>query len=284
MKITHLKQPFAQMVATGIIDGIPFITETSEDELILIYAERQSSLFKDGFDLSRKLNRLVLNQMMLGNLTEDLDELPVNCFVGYVYVSHPKKNQEIRPHDPEAIHVHNAHLFDTPVAKIKDYQSLKTIPSKAVKPNKIYLNENGVLRVPVSKSVWEELNGSNSFENIYLFWEDYMIDFVQSLHYSDKCFNVEYEDILDVSFYYQTECINFESDGVEQGYRINPKKKYILTLEFNLKDKSEAIRSFYSSTRKKKFAVTKDNEDRNINYLRMIYTPMGGMTQWKRKK
>lgn len=77
------------------------MAETIEDELILIYAERQGSLFKDGFNLSRKLNRFVLNQMMLGNLTEDLDELPVNCFVGYVY--QPKKNKDVRPHDQEAI-------------------------------------------------------------------------------------------------------------------------------------------------------------------------------------
>lgn len=150
------------------------------------------------------------------------------------------------------------------------------------------------LIVPVGQSAWEQLRDEDEYKDVFVFWEDYMGKIVPTI-FSQILQSKPLDDEIDeIHFVYGKKVIKFETDfsvGWDMaGYKENGKMKSIQIFRFDLVGLSPNSKVGFFKKKKRKSAKN-DNSSNKPTYSKgkrqdwvsIIYTPMGGMTKWRRR-
>lgn len=295
MKKLKLPQPYASMVAAGILQTIPNQwNDVKFGEKIFIYADDLAEEFSDGPDYSKAFHRKIFNEMFMGNLPDG--DFPTQRFIGYVRVYHSGTiDPDWAKDGQQSIFVTLPYKLITNIEKFdcKD-EILEQVPARRVYLKSIRKNGSH-LYVPVCKNVWQRLHDMNECQGVCMFWESYMATF------GTGCFSMDdtdIEEVEEVHFQYNNRTITFATDG-GVGENIEPlynKKGFVSLLSFNLQyliDNYTLIElrvdNKPETDREDDYCDDIDDTDsepsgrEHRQYIRFISTPMGGMTRWKRR-
>ena len=289
MRKLKLEQPYASMVICGALQTIPSRwDDIKEGEKILIYADGVSQQFtKEPLDFRNEVHRKFMNELFFGNLPEET--YPVGKYLGYVKVSSSGTRTKNWPTDnSKFIFVKDPHVFEIAIEDFKcDIYQLDKLSSHPSNPRRME-RKGWQLIVPVGLSAWQQLRSEDEYKDVFVFWESYMGKIVPPVFANID----DEEEIGEVHFVYDNKTIKFVTDysvGWNMaGYKENGKTKGIEVFQFDLDDlspnsklgffkKRETIRT--AKSEKKSYAGSGNNSE----WVHIIYTPMGGMTRWKRR-
>lgn len=279
MRKLRLKQPYASMVVAGVLDTIPDIWgDVKYAEKIFIYADEVDEDIKDGIEYDKEVHRKVHNEMLYGNISDE--EFPINTYLGYVIISYKGTDLRYWNSGESLLFVNNPHTF---IKEFIDYEErydvLNYASSCESKPHRMKMI-NHCLTVPVCEDTWNSLRNKEEYKHVFFFWEDYMKQFATPNFLADER---KEEQIYSVKFINKKKSITFEV-GDEIGYRLRvytdekSGKKCPLYL-FYLDLRTISPYSQYDFIDEKSSSPKKKKRER----IQIIYTPMGGMTKWKRK-
>lgn len=296
MKKLKLSQPYASMVISGSLQTIPNIWGNCKyGEKIFIYAEDLDSEYSKEPDFSKTLHRKVYNDIFLGNLPDNLNDLPTHKYIGYVRIFHTGILQEGWGENQQStLFIAYPYRFTNYIDDFNTNESeLDKVSSRSVALKKIERKGNR-LYVPVGKWVWQKLHDPIEYRNVCMFWEKYMEEFANLLFSFEDRFD---DYVTEVHFQYRNNTISFETYtdigqdiftktntneiifilSFDQDYRINKNS-------IDIQAKNKYIESLKSNNG----LVTEEEEEvaspKYNPYVRIISTPMGGMTKWKRKR
>jgi hypothetical protein len=291
MRKLKLNQPYASMVICGALQTVPNQwDDIKEGEKILIYADEVSDQFtKQPLDFKNEVHRKFLNELFFGNLPEGT--YPVDKYLGYVIVSSSGTRTKNWPIGTgKYVFVKNPHVFDQSVEDFKcDIYQLDKLPAHPFIPKRME-RKGDELIVPVGLSAWQQLRDEDEFEDVFIFWESYMGKIVPPVFANILEPPSEDDDeIWEVHFVYDNKVIKFATNyGVGwnmAAYKENGKTKSMEVFQFDLVEispnsklgflpKREPVRSEKKST---------SSQGSKHEWVHIIYTPMGGMTRWKRR-
>lgn len=295
MRKLKLEQPYASMVICGALQTIPNLwNDIKEGEKILIYADEVSQQFvKEPLDFKNEVHRKFMNELFFGNLPENT--YPVEKYLGYVIVSSVGTRTKNWPIGTDKfVFVKNPHVFDLSIEDFKcDIYQLDKLPSHPSNPRRME-RKGSELIVPVGLSAWQQLRDEEEYKDVFVFWESYMGKIVPPVFANilEPPSLDDDDDIWEVHFVYENKVIKFVTNysvGWNMaGYKEDGKTKSIEVFQFDLDDlspnsklgffkKREAVRTVKSE---KKSHV---ESGKNSEWVHIIYTPMGGMTRWKRR-
>ena len=284
MRKIKIEQPFASLVICGALQTIPDKWgDVKVGEKIFIYAGVISkSYLSSPFDCGCELDRKYSNEMFFGNISEDT--YTVNEYLGYVTVASEGKTTDGWPLDTDKIlFIRRPFVFEETIENYnEDILRLNTLHAHPF-PRKIMKHDGQVLYVPVGESAWNEVRDKEQFKKTFVFWESYMSKISPYPWGTDK-FDMEYETIFEVRFCYGKQEIIFQANvgASELGWNIRQyekdgKKYNVDVFEFNLYNLDVLSKvDFINKERTQR-------ENSRQPWVRIISTPMGGMTKWKRK-
>ena len=291
-----INQPFASMIMSGRMNTIPIkIDKVAAGEKIYIYADQINPDFYDGLDYNKPLHRKVYNEMFFGYIPDRI--FPCGKFLGYVIAE-----EIIKSRGCKRVKVSLPRIFQQFINNY-DCEEEEFLNRKASAPkvSQIVRWDND-LYLPVSRTVMEKLNDTKNWKNINFFWEKYMKESIPNF----LCFSKDMEEIERVFFTYRKKTIGF---NLEWGVNCNPlpelskgKNKLVWYVHIELEgrvnegsipkiEESDDYYLFrpiqlYSDTPMLNDSIKneiKEFERKPYNpYVRIISTPMGGMTRWKR--
>lgn len=284
MRKIKIEQPFASMVMCGALQTIPDMWgDVKIGEKILIYADDISkSYLHSPFDCGSELDRKYSNEMFFGNISDDT--YSVNEYLGYVTVASDGKTTEGWPVDTDKfIFVRKPYEFEQNIENYdEDFLKLDTLRAHPF-PRKNMKRKGQVLYVPVGESAWNEVRDKEQFKKTFVFWESYMSE-ISPYPWGTERLDIQYESIFEVRFLYRNQEIIFEANvgASELGwdmrqYEKDGKKYNVEVFEFNLYDLDVLSKVGF---------IDKEQIQRDSHrhpWVRIISTPMGGMTRWKRK-
>lgn len=157
--VLKLHQPVASLVVSGLVktiktDGIPNI---SEGEIVFVFAETATSKSTRGLLANEKIYGTYHNARSMGTIEEYAD-MPKECYIGFVKVGQRMANGLYA--------IREAFAFEKQVKELSNgINSAKH--SKLDKPKISF--DNGKLRVPLCKSLWEQMESSDG--HFYLYWK-----------------------------------------------------------------------------------------------------------------
>lgn len=295
MRKLKLEQPYASMVICGALQTIPNRwDDIKEGEKILIYADGVSQQFeKQPLDFKNEVQRKFMNELFFGNLPEGT--YPVGQYLGYVRVASSGMRTKNWPIDCDKfVFVKNPHIFDIAIKDIKcDINQLDKLASHPSNPKRMK-RDGWKLIVPVGLSAWQQLRNEDEYKDVFVFWESYMSKIVPPVFANilEPSSLDDDDEISEVHFVYDNQVIKFVTDfsvGWNMtGYNENGKTKSIEVFQFDLDDLSPNSKlGFFKKREPVKTEVSgRNNSPASGNqheWVRIIYTPMGGMTRWKRK-
>jgi hypothetical protein len=181
--VLKLHQPVASLVVSGLVktirtDGLPNI---SEGEIVFVFAETATSKSTRGLLANEMIYGTYHNARSMGTIEEYAD-MPKECYIGFVKVGQRMTNG--------LYVIREAFAFEKQVMNISNgINSSKH--SKLDKPKISY--ENGKLRVPLCKSLWEQMESSDG--HFYLYWKTEFDNF-----YSPKYGLGNEEGLYDIIF------------------------------------------------------------------------------------
>lgn len=279
MKKIRLNQPYASMVMSGTLEVIPNIwDDVRYGEKILIYADEVAEEFKDGLDFHKELHQKVYNGMVLNNIPDET--FITGAFLGYVMVYHTGRFTKYWSGDIDKfLFVNSPHKLDLSIEDYsKEFCDFDSLKFKRVTTKRIKRSGH-ILTVPVGEDTWNQLRDKDTYKDVFLFWENYMTDIVPFEVWNDS--GTEDHDPIDIiKFEYQKKSIKFDTNcNVEVApVVIGDNKKLIYVFDFDLLQLSldSAIKFFDEEEHK-------SHKEPKRQWVRMISTPMGRMTKWKRK-
>lgn len=294
MRKLKLNQPYASMVICGALQTIPNRwDDIKEGEKILIYADEVSDQFiKQPLDFKNEVHRKFMNELFFGNLPEGT--YPVDKYLGYVIVSSSGTRTKNWPNE-KYVFVKDPHVFDQSVENFKcDIYQLDKLPSHPSKLKRMERKGDRLI-VPVGLSAWQQLRDEDEYKDMFIFWESYMGKIVPPVFANILEPPSEDDDdgeIWEIHFVYDNKVIKFVTNysvGWNMAaYKENGKTKGIEVFQFDLDELSpNSTLGFF----KKREPVRSDKSGKNTAYsqgnthewVHIIYTPMGGMTRWKRR-
>lgn len=284
MRKIKIEQPFASMIMCGSLQTIPDKWgDVKIGEKILIYAgDISTSYLHSAFDCGSELDRKYSNEVFFGNISGDT--YSVNEYLGYVTVASEGNATEGWPIGTEKfIYVRKPYEFEEKIECFnEDVLKLDKLRAHPFQ-RKVMKRDGEILYVPVGESGWNEVRDREQFKNTFVFWESYMSK-ISPYPWGADGFGIECESIFEVRFRYGKQEIIFVANvgASESGWNIRQyekegKKYNVEVFEFNL----------YSLDALSKVGfLTKEQvqgESVRRPWVRIISTPMGGMTKWKRK-
>jgi len=295
MRKIRLEQPYASMVMCGALQTIPNRwDDIKEGEKILIYADGVSQQFeKQPLDFKNEVQRKFMNELFFGNLPEGT--YPVGQYLGYVKISSSGTQTKNWPIGcDKSIFVKDPHVFEQAIEDFKcDIYQLDKLPSHPSNPKRMK-RDGWQLIVPVGLSAWQQLRNEDEYKDVFVFWESYMGKIVPPVFANilQEPSSDDDDEISEVHFVYDNQVIKFVTDysvGWNMaGYKENGKIKSIEVFQFDLDDLSPNSKLGFF---KKREPVKVEKNGRNSRtasgnqheWVHIIYTPMGGMTRWKRR-
>ena len=296
MRKLKLEQPYASMVICGALQTIPNLwNDIKEGEKILIYADEVSQQFvKEPLDFKNEVHRKFMNELFFGNLPENT--YPVDKYLGYVIVSIAGTRTKNWPIITDKfVFVKNPHVFKQPIKDFKcDIFQLDKQPAHPSNPKRMERKGDRLI-VPVGLSAWQQLRDEEEYKDVFVFWESYMGKIVPPVFANilePPSLDDDDDEIWEVHFVYENKIIKFVTNysvGWNMaGYKEDGKTKGIEVFQFDLDElspnsklgffkKRETVRTIKSE--KKSYAESGKNNE----WVHIIYTPMGGMTRWKRR-
>lgn len=308
MRTIILPQPLATMVVRGLQNSIQSeLNDIRYGEKIYVYASKLAKGFPDELDYSRTFHRKAYNEMCLGNLPYDCNELPTESYVGHFRVGNKEGINFDNHRSLKELLVLCPRTF-----KVGKYnhcaseEELKIAKDKRIEPKRIK-REGNTLIVPTGKHFWSRANNLNQCRGLCLFWEDYMNEFGPKL--LDMSVDALDYGIEEVEFQYGKRCVRFYAgEGVGQDIAILNDGTYAFIMNFGLDYliegttivdlpdprecfKNDAIEQKNKPQKESVEDVLSDltedlseEEPRKFKrpFVRILYTPMGGMTRWKR--
>ncbi len=294
MRKLKLEQPYASMVVCGFLQTIPNRwDDIKEGEKVLIYADCLSTQFaKDPMDFKKEVHRIFMNELFFGNLPEGT--YPVNQYIGYVVVSSSGTKTKNWPNEPY-VFVKDPHVFDQPIEDFKcDIYQLDKLPSHPPVIKRM-VRKGSQLIVPVGLSAWQQLRDEDEFKDVFIFWESYMGKIVPPVFVNilePPSEDDDDEEIWEVHFVYENQVIKFVTNysvGWNMaGYKENGKTKGVEVFQFDLDELSPNSKLGFFKKREPIRAAKSENKSyagsgSSNEWVHIIYTPMGGMTRWKRR-
>ena len=288
MRKLRLEQPFASMVMCGSLQTIPDKWgDVKVGEKIFIYADKMSKeFFQSPFDYGSEIDRKYSNETFFGNLPDS--EYKIKEYLGYVTVSAIGATTEGWPIGTDkSLFVARPFEFEQ---SIEDYNEdiVKLDKSRAHSINRNVMKRYGEeLVVPVGPLGWDEVRDKENFKNTFVYWEAYMNEISPSPWTKLESKKIE-EPILTVTFVYGKQKIIFESSvGIpetgwdERVYEKEGERYSVEVFDFNLcyLDPCSKV-GFYDPSEDKERNNTRGS---SRQWVKIIYTPMGGMTKWKRR-
>lgn len=282
MKKIKLNQPYASMVMSGALEVIPNIwDDVKYGEKILIYADEVAEEFKDGLDFHKEFHQKVYNEMVLGNIPDET--FITGVFLGYVMVYHTGRFTKYWSKDTDRfLFVNNPHKLDLSIEDYSqefcDFDNLKfkQVTTKRMKRN------GHILTVPVGEDIWNQLRNKDTYKDVFLFWENYMKEIVPFEIWNNSETN-DSEPIDTIQFEYQKKSVKFITNGytgraIPVTFCGSTNTNWISVFNFDLDClwAGSAIGFFDKEEQK-------SHKDHKSQWVSMIFTPMGGMTKWKRK-
>ncbi len=293
MKKIKLRQPYASMVISGALEVIPNIWDDVEyNEKIFIYADKVGKDCNNGLDPFNKLHRKAFNEMFLGNIPDSMlssifgadfsdEDFKTGAFLGYVSVYHSGEVIKYWSNkSEEELFVSHPHEFKQKIEDFdSDFATLESAHSCPIKTKRMARKDNR-LYVPVGKYVWNMLHSDDGYENVVMFHEQYMNKIVPRMYMEE----IDWERIKMVTFRYKNSIISFPTNyetGVICPSEICDKTNEgnIHILNFDLYDPANNSRKSMKNREEQSQIEAKKNKRK---YLRIIYTPMGGNTGWRR--
>ncbi len=192
MKIAKIPQPWASLLMTEAIEYIlPLEEEIENGEIILIYATDKDKRYSADFEMA-KVNNLWYNEIVLGNLEENL---PTAHFLGYVKALYAFSRKQ------DKIYVSDVHCFERPEysKNARPASDILTIPCKKKNFETITFEGNGKgiseIVIPLGKDAWQDLIQNE--EDVILYWSEefrkltnWIESFKDEIGYMDEEFNV----------------------------------------------------------------------------------------------
>lgn len=272
------------MVVSGALEIIPNQWgDVAYAEPIFIYAEDLDSAFENGPDLLNPLHRKIFNESFLGNMPEmdwfvfPQESYPTNAFIGYVRVYHTGRMVRGWLDNSELLFVNKPRRYKMPIPHydISLMSLAKEITVISV-VHKIALVDNSLI-VPVSSSIWKELHNTDSYDGYVLFWENYMHSLFPSPFGNKPEPKFDY-----VVFRCASQELRLLADSSCAGWNIHKLKGQEESVEF-LDFGIDAIPPQKKEDTSDNEVICYDSTDKYRQpYAKIIYTPMGGMTRWKR--
>ena len=284
MRKIKIEQPFASMVICGALQTIPDNWgDVKVGEKILIYAgDISKNYLSSPLDCGSELDRKYSNEMFFGNISEDT--YTVNEYLGYVTVASEGKTTDGWPLETDKVlFVRRPYEFEEKIENYnEDILRLDSLHAHPF-PRKTMRHDGQVLYVPVGESAWNEVRDKELFNKTFVFWESYMSEISPYPWRTDR-FDLEYDTIFEVRFCYGKQEIIFQANvgASDLGWNIRQYEKdgekyNVDVFEFNL---------FQLDVLSKVGFINKEQTQRENSrqpWVRIISTPMGGMTKWKRK-
>lgn len=295
MKTLILPQPFASMVVMGIKESLlNTLGNLHYGEKIYVYASELGNSFMNDLDYRKPIIRKLYNEMCLGNFPDDLEELPTNCYVGYFRVGKLENITTNESGFPEHIPIILPRTFkagkygkESTEAELEKARASRRFPQRMRR-------DGDTLIVPVGKYLWKKVNDLYQCRGLFLFWEDYMEEYVPILFSMN--YNSPQDEIYRVVFHYGKQYLTFFTDfGVGQNIANLHSGEPAWIFDFNLEgrvDKHTIIRLPNPNDPKESRPVGSSGDAECEYKMKLneykrprpifISTPMGGMTKWKR--
>lgn len=293
MKRLKLSQPYASMVVAGILQTVPNLwLDLKYGEKIFIYADGVDKEFENGPDYNKTFHRRVYNEMFLGNIPDG--DFPTHQYIGYVRAYYTGIiDKDWLSDRQKSVFVTLPYKLTTAIDKFDCDEKLLEEANARKVCTKAIQKKGADLYVPVCKNVWKRLNNLDECRGVCMFWEDYMSEF------APICFSLEdngLDEIDEVRFQYNGRTIRFATyGGIGEDYvHLDNINGVINLLRFNLDYKIDGptIIKIETSKKTKEDKLSDDAFEDEIEgnpkeyhppYAHIIFTPMGGMTRWKRR-
>lgn len=293
MKKLKLQQPYANMVAYGIIQSIPNIwgDKIHHGELIFIYASGYDEKYFDPetkFDVWKSMDiRKYHNATILSNAPHKFMN---ECFMGCVHIGLSGKvsREWERMTDCDTllnrpvIFATNPKMFITPIAGFEtDYSVLnKGSLATPLSPRKIK-RRGDTLYVPVNYEIWEVLK-TDEYSKIWgLYMEPYMENLIPNIFQENYDWN---HQICDVVFSYGQKALKFIAHVDQDTW-----DSALFEVLFHLDGSGRLCEDKYSKIRHhipgNCHDITNQEENTSEYQLprpRFISTPMGGLNKWRK--
>lgn len=157
--VLRLHQPVASLLVSGLTKEMKAesLPNLHEGEVIFIYAEEATKSSIRGFWANETIYGSYHNALVMGAI-KDAEYLPKDCFVGFVKAGRNIANG--------VYGVKEAFMFEKCVKEL--WYGIDS--AKHSKPNIPEMTfESGVLRVPLNKELWEQMERSEG--HFYLYWK-----------------------------------------------------------------------------------------------------------------
>ncbi|MCH5217217.1 MAG: hypothetical protein J1F07_01470 [Muribaculaceae bacterium] len=299
MKKIKLKDPIASMVMCGALDIIPCPWDTvNPEEKIFIYCDGVDCSFANAeFDFSKELHRRIYNEFFFGNLPSIIGE---EGFMGYVMIDDVvKQHKGYNQNYEDSIVVKNPSRFSNRLEDFDlEFEHLLRMKTSIPKLNRMKIIGD-VLYVPVGERIWEKLKTNQDWDGLAVAYEPYMA----GLAPNPFNLNEKREPISKIVFIRNGRKIWAESDGAGISFIpiLNKKNNkipnnddqreilyiFVFGITTLSSDGSTIISNCVITDNPKPIFTYCKNYQMEIHkpqkdFVKILYTPMGGMTHWKR--
>ena len=244
-RVLKLHQPIPSLLVSGISRTIKAenLPSLYEGDVVFVFAEAATGNSIRGLWANEELYGTYHNALVMGAI-EEYEYMPKGCYVGFIKVGQRLKNG--------IYGVKEAFVFERRVKELTDGINTAT-HSKADKP-KICL-EHGILRVPLSNDIWEQMKRQEG--HFYLYWKTEFMDF-----FSSKYGLGNEKGLYDIIFVHGTEEKRFKQDDysavTRQEFVSSSDDKVFLALVINfekLTPKKKYEDSSFSIMRKQEWVL-----------------------------
>lgn len=158
-RILRLHQPVASLLVSGLMKKMKAecLPNLHEGEVIFVYAEEATKNSIRGLWANESIYGSYHNALEMGAI-KDAEDQPKDCFVGFVKVGQSIANG--------VYGVKEAFVFEKCVKEL--WYGIDSAKHLKVNIPEMTFN-NGVLRVPLSKELWERMERSEG--HFYLYWK-----------------------------------------------------------------------------------------------------------------
>ncbi len=197
-RILRLHQPVASMLVSGLTKEMKAgrFPNLHEGEVVFVYAEEATNNSIRGLWANENIYGTYHNALVMGAIKE-AEYLPKDYFVGFVKVGQSIAN--------EAYGVKEAFMFEKCVKELW-YGIDSAKYSKANIPEMTF--DNFVLRVPLNKELWEQMERSEG--NFYLYWKSDFDNF-----FSSKYGLGNEEGLYDIIFVHEADERRFKQNDID---------------------------------------------------------------------
>lgn len=286
-------QPYASLLVSGTVRTL--LADINIDkglrigETIFVYATDFPATF-DGINTEIPIDRKVFNEIFLGNLPDNIEDYPINTFVGHVSVAQFSNLCNVKSkHCRATIPINSIHKFKKVINEFNtSFEVLNSTVSQRSNPKKIRLVKDTLI-VPVGREAWSDIHNPSTVQNLYLFSE---LDMPEIVSKECKIFEQLSDFTLDievdyVQFQYWNKRIKFTTNWgcrvVRAKFKTSQNPVDILDFNIQMIDEGnccaplECLRDYPEYKR-----LFKEDDEYQNPYVKIIYTPMGGLNKWRR--